>query len=101
MALFYVNCYLSKINYFVHCFQLSSDSDGAKHFKLLNIFAYGTYKDYVEQAAQLPPMSPAMSKKLRQLTVVSLAAKAKVIMPGTLTAKHTVLSVTLIKNISL
>nr|CAB3232931.1 COP9 signalosome complex subunit 7a-like [Phallusia mammillata] len=59
--------------------ELCDDPEGAKYLKLLNIFAYGTYKDYVQQAAHLLPLSPLMSKKLRQLTVVSLAAKSKYI----------------------
>jgi len=54
------------------------DPEGSKYLKLLNIFTYGRYKDYTLQAAQLPLLSPPMSKKLRQLTIVSLAAETKV-----------------------
>jgi len=49
------------------------------HFELLKIFAYGTYSTYKENAASLPPLSPQMATKLRQLTIVSLAADSKVI----------------------
>jgi hypothetical protein len=65
------------------------------HFELLKIFAYGTYPTYkgiffvldlipchslscTENAATLPPLSPQMATKLRQLTIVSLAADSKV-----------------------
>jgi COP9 signalosome complex subunit 7 len=49
------------------------------HFELLKIFAYGTYPTYKERATTLPPLSPQMATKLRQLTIVSLAADNKVI----------------------
>lgn len=46
------------------------------YFNLLNIFAYGTYKDYKESATSLPDLTPAQLTKLRHLTIVSLAAKS-------------------------
>eukprot|EP00026_Physarum_polycephalum_P007940 Phypoly_transcript_08012.p1 GENE.Phypoly_transcript_08012~~Phypoly_transcript_08012.p1 ORF type:complete len:284 (+),score=33.51 Phypoly_transcript_08012:62-853(+) len=49
------------------------------HLELLKIFAYGTYPTYKENATTLPPLSPQMATKLRQLTIVSLAADSKVI----------------------
>lgn len=49
------------------------------HFELLKIFAYGTYPTYKENASTLPPLTPQMATKLRQLTIVSLAADNKVI----------------------
>ncbi|KAL5014428.1 hypothetical protein ScPMuIL_008698 [Solemya velum] len=56
--------------------ELSSGST-APHFNLLNIFAYGTYKDYKENKDTLPELSPAQLTKLRHLTIVSLATKNK------------------------
>jgi len=46
---------------------------------LLKIFAYGTYPDYKKNAQTLPPLSPQMVTKLKQLTIVSLSADHKVI----------------------
>ncbi|XP_059175647.1 COP9 signalosome complex subunit 7a-like isoform X2 [Physella acuta] len=51
----------------------------ASVFQLLNVFAYGTYKDYKASTAQLPDLSPAQLTKLRHLTVVSLATRSKCI----------------------
>lgn len=48
-------------------------------FNLLNVFAYGTYKEYKAERANLPELSPVQLKKLRHLTVVSLATKSKCI----------------------
>ncbi|KAK3785761.1 hypothetical protein RRG08_051083 [Elysia crispata] len=47
--------------------------------QLLNIFAYGTYKDYKANQANLPELTPQMLNKLRHLTVVSLATRSKCI----------------------
>ncbi|XP_064598951.1 COP9 signalosome complex subunit 7b-like [Liolophura sinensis] len=49
----------------------------ASYFKLLNIFAYGTYHDYKENKANLPELTPAQVTKLRHLTIVTLATKTK------------------------
>jgi len=54
-------------------------SESKAHFELLRIFAYGTYPTYKEKASALPPLTPQMATKLRQLTIVSLAADNKVI----------------------
>lgn len=48
------------------------------HLELLRIFAYGTYQDY-KKSQNLPPLSPQMLTKLKQLTIVSLSAEHKVI----------------------
>ncbi|KAL4221022.1 COP9 signalosome complex subunit 7b [Mactra antiquata] len=56
-----------------------SSGEHAKYFNLLNLFAYGTYKDYKEKKSDLPELTPAMLNKLRQLTMVSLATKTKCI----------------------
>lgn len=54
-------------------------TDNKAHLELLRIFAYGTYLNHKENAATLPPLTPQMATKLRQLTIVSLAADNKVI----------------------
>ena len=47
------------------------------HYNLLNLFAYGTFQDYKAQEASLPQLTPVMIKKLRHLSIVSLATKNK------------------------
>eukprot|EP01113_Clastostelium_recurvatum_P016555 TRINITY_DN1949_c0_g1_i2.p1 TRINITY_DN1949_c0_g1~~TRINITY_DN1949_c0_g1_i2.p1 ORF type:complete len:286 (-),score=82.16 TRINITY_DN1949_c0_g1_i2:66-860(-) len=49
-------------------------TDNAAHLALLRVFTYGTYGDYRKQQASLPPLTPNMATKLRQLTIVSLAS---------------------------
>ncbi|ESO99539.1 hypothetical protein LOTGIDRAFT_231121 [Lottia gigantea] len=58
--------------------ELSSGPNEA-HYNLLNLFAYGTYKDYKENKAKLPELTTIQLTKLRHLTVVSLATKTKCI----------------------
>jgi len=53
-------------------------ADNKGHLELLRVFAYGTYQTYKENGT-LPPLSPPMLTKLRQLTIVSLSADHKVI----------------------
>ncbi|EFA78846.1 proteasome component region PCI domain-containing protein [Heterostelium album PN500] len=48
-------------------------------FDLLNIFAFGTYVDYIKNKDSLPALSPQMTNKLRQLTIVYLSTISKVI----------------------
>lgn len=64
--------------------EAAKDGDIGKYVKLLQIFAYGTYQDYLKQAATLPALSPAMSKKLKCLTIVTLSSKSKFISYNTL-----------------
>lgn len=51
----------------------------APFLNLLNLFAYGTYREYKAEKANLPELSAAQLKKLRHLTVVFLATKSKCI----------------------
>lgn len=54
-------------------------TENKPHLELLKIFAYGTYLEHKGQATSLPPLTPQMQTKLRQLTIVSLSADHKVI----------------------
>uniref|UniRef100_A0A8B9PT32 COP9 signalosome subunit 7A n=1 Tax=Apteryx owenii TaxID=8824 RepID=A0A8B9PT32_APTOW len=56
-----------------------ADGEFAPVLRLLTIFAYGTYADYLAEAANLPPLTEAQKNKLRHLSVVTLAAKIKCI----------------------
>ncbi|KNC33635.1 COP9 signalosome complex subunit 7 [Lucilia cuprina] len=53
--------------------------DHVKYFNTLNLFAYGTYKQYRQQPQDYLDLTPAMQKKLQHLTIVSLAIKNKCI----------------------
>jgi len=51
----------------------------APYFNTLKLFAYGTYKQYLENKEQLLELSPLMIKKLQHLTIVTMAIRSKVI----------------------
>jgi len=59
--------------------QALAGTDDNKFLELLKIFAYGTYGDYKANRATLPPLTASQTKKLQQLTIVTLAAANKVI----------------------
>ncbi|XP_057283367.1 COP9 signalosome complex subunit 7b isoform X2 [Pezoporus wallicus] len=47
--------------------------------ELLNLFAYGTYPDYVANKDNLPELTVTQKNKLKHLTIVSLASRMKCI----------------------
>ena len=49
------------------------------YFDLLNMFAYGTYEEYLSAQANLPALTEAMKKKLRLLTIATIANQEKTI----------------------
>lgn len=51
----------------------------AQSYQLLTLFAYGTFSDYIANAANLPELSAAQKNKLRYLSIVTLADKLKCI----------------------
>ncbi|XP_012269095.1 COP9 signalosome complex subunit 7b isoform X2 [Athalia rosae] len=51
----------------------------AEYWNTLNLFAYGTYKEYLENREKLFELSPTQKKKLQHLTIVTLATKSKCI----------------------
>jgi len=53
------------------------------YLNLLNLFAFGTFNDLTTCSQPLPDLSPLMRRKLRLLTVVSLAEQSK-LLPYTL-----------------
>jgi len=59
-----------------HIQQLAETED-KKYLELLKIFAYGTYAEYKANAAHLPQLAPSQTRKLKQLTIVSLSADTK------------------------
>ena len=51
----------------------------AAYLVLLNMFAFGTFKDLAVCSDPLPDITPLMRRKLRLLTVVSLAEQSKLL----------------------
>jgi len=49
------------------------------YFELLNLFAYGTYQQYLQTINSLPELTPAQQQKLRLLTIVTLSETSKCI----------------------
>ena len=58
---------------------LFQDPQGAKYLRLLTIFAFGVYDDYLSAREELPPLDEGATKKLRLLTLASMASKEKLI----------------------
>ncbi|XP_020294568.1 COP9 signalosome complex subunit 7 isoform X2 [Pseudomyrmex gracilis] len=50
-----------------------------QYWNTLNLFAYGTYKDYLENKEKVLELTPIQKKKLQHLTIVTLATKNKCI----------------------
>jgi len=48
-----------------------------QHLELLRLFAYGTYGDYKAANPELPKLNPKQLTKLKMLSIVEYAAKAK------------------------
>ncbi|KAG0182642.1 hypothetical protein DFQ29_002974 [Apophysomyces sp. BC1021] len=49
----------------------------APYYTLLRLFLYGTYGDYVANAAQLPSLNEVQLTKLKQLSIVSLSEESR------------------------
>jgi len=54
-------------------------TEDAKFIELLKLFAYGTYSEYQARNAELPPITQIQSRKLQQLSIVTLSATSKLI----------------------
>lgn len=59
--------------------QQLAGTEEQKMLDLLKIFAYGTFAEYKHNAAKLPPLNPAQTKKLKQLSIVALASQSRLI----------------------
>lgn len=55
------------------------NSGQAKWYRMLELFAYGTWADYKANVSKFPKLNDKHKLKLKQLTIVSLAAKHKVL----------------------
>lgn len=57
--------------------QQLAGTEYAKDLELLKLFAYGTLRDYKGNESAYPPLTEAQLRKLRQLSVASLAAHSR------------------------
>jgi len=65
--------------------ELENSPASAPHFRLLQLFAFGTYKEFINsEVGLLPELSPVMLRKLRMLSVLTLAESDKLISYSTL-----------------
>lgn len=58
--------------------ELAGNEQHASWLELLKVFSYQTWADY-KQSTTLPPLNPAQSTKLKQLSIVSLAEQRRII----------------------
>jgi COP9 signalosome complex subunit 7 len=55
--------------------KLASDEQYGSHFTLLETFAYGTWESYKAASSTLPTLSDAQTRKLRLLSLLTIAAE--------------------------
>lgn len=56
--------------------QLKS-SEFEKFYNTLNLFAFGTYRQFLEKRDKIIPLTAVMDKKLKHLTILTLANQRK------------------------
>ncbi|XP_018330329.1 COP9 signalosome complex subunit 7a isoform X2 [Agrilus planipennis] len=61
-----------------------ANSNYKPYWDTLNLFAYGTFKDYLANTSSFLQLTPSQKKKLQHLTIVTLATKSKCIPYNTL-----------------
>jgi len=59
--------------------QALQGTEDQAHFDLLSTFAYETYAVYKAQRGKLPELNETQLKKLKQLSIISLSQKTKVV----------------------
>lgn len=59
--------------------ELATHPAHSPYYRLLEIFAFGTWKEYRDNASSLPELNPAQATKLKQLSIISRASKSRVI----------------------
>jgi len=59
--------------------QALENTEHGPYLNLLNVFAYGTFTSLLQNSENLPQVSEAMARKLRLLTVITLAETSRLI----------------------
>ncbi|KAJ3177833.1 COP9 signalosome complex subunit 7a [Gaertneriomyces sp. JEL0708] len=57
--------------------ELRQDAKCEPYLRLLELFAYGTYRDFIAQASTLPSLSAIQLRKLRHLSMVTLSSDCR------------------------
>ncbi|GAA5850241.1 hypothetical protein JCM3766R1_001370 [Sporobolomyces carnicolor] len=64
--------------------QLATHDQHSKQYKLLELFAYGTWNDYTARRDEYPTLTREQELKLKQLTILSLASETRILPYATL-----------------
>lgn len=59
--------------------ELAAHPTDASYYELLEIFAYGTWKDYRERQAHLPELNEQQISKLKLLSIITRASRSRII----------------------
>ncbi|KAF8123704.1 hypothetical protein K438DRAFT_1950549 [Mycena galopus ATCC 62051] len=59
--------------------ELSKHETHAKSYALLELFAYRTYEDYMQNKDAFPPLNAAQTTKLKHLSIVTLASQRRIL----------------------
>jgi len=59
--------------------ELEKNEQHRKSYALLQLFAYKTYADYIQNQDQFPALNEAQTIKLKHLTIVSMAAESRIL----------------------
>ncbi|CEL59972.1 COP9 signalosome complex subunit 7 OS=Dictyostelium discoideum GN=csn7 PE=1 SV=1 [Rhizoctonia solani AG-1 IB] len=59
--------------------QLGTSEQHAPWLELLKVFSYRTWADYKQLSGSLPQLNPAQATKLKQLSIVSLAERSRIL----------------------
>ncbi|KAJ7457677.1 hypothetical protein B0H11DRAFT_209238 [Mycena galericulata] len=62
--------------------ELSKNETHAKSFALLELFAYRTYEDYMQNKDAFPPLNASQTTKLKHLSIVTLASERRILPYG-------------------
>ncbi|CRK98848.1 CLUMA_CG011949, isoform A [Clunio marinus] len=70
---------LNTFSEFLHLKEIDELKSGEyeKHYNTLNLFAFGTYRQFLEKKQKIISLSPIMDKKLKHLTILTLATQKK------------------------
>lgn len=66
--------------------ELGANEQHASWLELLKVFSYRTWADYKELSGSLPQLNPAQSTKLKQLSIVTLAERSRILLYSDLLA---------------
>jgi len=70
---------LNNFSEFLNMEEIDSLKSGEydKFYNTLNLFAFGTYRQFLENKEKIIPLTPQMDKKLKHLTILTLATQRK------------------------